>query len=526
MKRYIQANDAIRTPDALRARVSAQASPNPTAPRRVILLATAAALLIAAAAVGAAFARQDNSPDAIPPLTTAPPSAAVQDTTVPPDTTIPTETDTFEGMLPLQLTEVAYPTMTPYPLDYLGANGETLDGFSEAYSAWQQDKQARQNQPEGYDAGLNEAAAALMRQFLTADDKTAGQNRVISPLNLYFALAMLTEATDTTSRAALLDLLRADSVDTLRSRVASLWTANYVDDGESTVRFAASLWLADGLPYRAATLDRLAKHHYAQSYQGVMGSPALDAALHDWLNANTGGLLTEQVSGLSFDPATVLGLATTVYYQSKWDTSFFKGATADRTFHAASGDVTVPFMNQTTMMGTYCRGDGFGATRKGLSQGAMWLILPDEGVTPDDLLARGEIFTLVAQTDLTAWENRQTVQIKLSMPRFDVTADLDLTAGLSALGLGELFSEATADFSPITDDAALADELYLSQAQHAARVKVDEEGCEAAAFTLLVATATGGFISEPISFVLDRPFIFVITSDTGAPLFAGVVEQP
>lgn len=513
MKRYKQANEDIRTPDALRERVLA--GEHRTAPRRAVVLATAAALLLAVTAVGAAFARRGEDITTAPPLdTTAAPAA----------TTTPAETETFQGMLPLQLTEVAYPTMAQYPLEYLGANGETLDGFSEAYSAWRQDKQTRQNQPEGYDAGLDEASAALMKQFLISTDKTAGQNRVISPLNLYLALAMLTEATDTTSRAALLDLLGADSVDTLRQRVASIWTANYVDDGESTARLAASLWLADGLSYRADTLDRLAKHHYAQSYQGVMGSDAMNTALRDWLNANTGGLLTEQVNSLSFDPETVLGLATTIYYQSKWDDKFRAANTADRTFHAASGDITVPFMNQTES-GSYCRGEGFGAIRRGLSQGSMWLILPDEGVTPDDLLARGEIFTLTAQTNLTAWKNRRTVQIKLSMPRFDVAADLDLTAGLSALGLGELFST-DADFSPITDDAALADELYLSQAQHAARVKVDEEGCEAAAYTMLQVKATGGPPPEYIDFILDRPFIFVITSDTGAALFAGVVETP
>lgn len=518
MKRYKQANEDIRLPDALRGRVLAEKKN--TAPRRAIALATAAVLLFTAAAAGAAFARRSED------ITTAPPLDTPAETTAAPaDTATPTETETFEGMLPLQLTEVAYPTMAQYPLQYLGANGETLDGFSEAYSAWREDKLARQNQPAGYDTGLDEASAALMRQFLISTDKTAGQNRVISPLNLYLALAMLTEATDTTSRAALLDLLGADSADTLRERVASIWTANYVDDGESTTRLAASLWLADGLPYRADTLDRLAKHHYAASFRGVMGSDAMNTALRDWLNANTGGLLTEQVSSLSFDPDTVLGLATTIYYQSKWDDEFQTSATADRTFHAAAGDLTVPFMSQREWS-TYLRGEGFGAVRKGLSQGMMWLILPDEGVTTDDLLAGDSLYALIDTIDLNQWPSRTHTYVDIAMPKFDITADLTLNEGLSALGLDELFSDRTADFSPITDDAALADQLYLSQVKHAARVKVDEEGCEAAAYTMLMVTATSARLGEPIDFILDRPFIFVITSDTGATLFAGVVEQP
>lgn len=518
MKRYKQANEDIRTPVALRERVLTEKR----APQRVIVLATAAALLLAAAVLGAALVRREEAPDVAPPPTTT----TASETTAPPaDTTTLPETETFEGMLPLQLTEVAYPTMAQYPLEYLNANGETLDGFSEAYSAWREDKLARQNQPEGYDAGLDEASAALMKQFLTATDATVGRNRIISPLNLYLTLAMLTEVTDTTSRTALLDLLEADSIDTLRERVASIWTANYVDDGESTARLAASLWLADGLPYRADTLDRLAKHHYAASFQGIMGSDAMNNALRDWLNTNTGGLLTEQVNGLSFEPETVLGVATTIYYQSKWDSVFYAANTANRTFHAATGDITVPFMNSTES-GSYCRGEGFGAIRRGLSSGSMWLILPDEEITTDALLAGSDLYALIGTDDLTEWQDRQITRIRLSMPKFDVSANLTLNEGLSALGLGELFSDATADFSPITDDAALADTLCLSQVQHAARVKVDEEGCEAAAYTMLLVTATAGPPPEYIDFILDRPFIFVITSDTGAPLFAGVVEQP
>ena len=39
---------------------------------------------------------------------------------------------------------------------------------------------------------------------------------------------------------------------------------------------------------------------------------------------------------------------------------------------------------------------------------------------------------------------------------------------------------------------------------------------------------TTALIEEPetVDFTLDRPFLFVITGIDGAPLFAGVVNQP
>ena len=55
---------------------------------------------------------------------------------------------------------------------------------------------------------------------------------------------------------------------------------------------------------------------------------------------------------------------------------------------------------------------------------------------------------------------------------------------------------------------------------------VDEEGCIAAAYTVMAAAGAAMPPDETVDFVLDRPFVFVITSDSGLPLFAGMVKKP
>ena len=71
-----------------------------------------------------------------------------------------------------------------------------------------------------------------------------------------------------------------------------------------------------------------------------------------------------------------------------------------------------------------------------------------------------------------------------------------------------------------------ADEVYVSQARHAARVVIDEEGVTAAAYTVMAASGSSMPPDEEIDFVLDRPFLFVLTGTDGVPLFVGVVNQP
>ena len=71
------------------------------------------------------------------------------------------------------------------------------------------------------------------------------------------------------------------------------------------------------------------------------------------------------------------------------------------------------------------------------------------------------------------------------------------------------------------------DGIFLSQAEHAVRVAIDEKGCTAAAYTVMAMSGGG---SQPpdnvIDFVLNRPFLFVITDAAGLPLFTGIVRQP
>ena len=54
---------------------------------------------------------------------------------------------------------------------------------------------------------------------------------------------------------------------------------------------------------------------------------------------------------------------------------------------------------------------------------------------------------------------------------------------------------------------------------------IDEEGCKAASLTVMMYE--GAVAPEDhAEFILDRPFIFEIMSDTGLPLFVGIVNNP
>ena len=217
----------------------------------------------------------------------------------------------------------------------------------------------------------------------------------------------------------------------------------------------------------------------------------------------------------------MLALASTVYWREKWSDEFSVKATKADIFHAPTGDVECDFMYRQLDQNYYWA-DKFGATFKTLKNGdRMWFILPDEGVSVDEVLADGQLTEFLAAEE--KWENSKRVVIYFHLPKFDISSDLDLRGGLTELGITDLFTSGEADFTPLSDDLPFA---YVGEVSHAARVAVDEEGVTAAAYTEMPAPGAAPPPDEEIEFKLDRPFIFAITGHDGLPLFVGVVNQP
>ncbi len=423
---------------------------------------------------------------------------------------------------PFAVKECVYPVMSDYPIyeDYFDSKTGEYDynGYDDTFNEWFDDYCAQIKQAEGFEDSIDPFFEKSLSVFLSGSDT---ENKIYSPLNVYMALSMLAEITDGNSRSQLLSLLDAEDIDSLRTRCKAIWNGNYRNDSSAKSILSSSLWLSNALEYNQNTMDAITDNYYASSFRGTMGSPEYNLALQSWLNEKTEGLLKEQASQIEFNPDTVLALATTIYFKASWHDKFNEANTKQGIFYSPDTEIVCDFMNMTSHR-EYFWGDNFGAVRLSLGNNSkMWLILPDEGYTPADLLSDSTVPELIDSG--SEWKNSKYIDVNISLPKFDVSSQTELNKGLRALGVTDIFDENLSDFSPMSED----DTFILSKAQHDARVMVDEEGCTAAAYTVLMVDATGAIVdSDEIDFILDRPFIFVITSDVDMPLFAGVVNNP
>lgn len=175
---------------------------------------------------------------------------------------------------------------------------------------------------------------------------------------------------------------------------------------------------------------------------------------------------------------------------------------------------------QTQRMAAYVENEWFTSTSLSYQNDSyvMRLILPQPEISIDQVLQA------LSESDENLWKNTILADINLKMPRFILENKMDLTPTLQALGMKKAFSGG-ADFSSMSDVAT-----YISLVQQATRLKVDEDGSEGAAVTVIE-----GYLSdlmrplpeEEVDFFLDRPFLFqILESSTGTVLFMGQVGLP
>lgn len=429
------------------------------------------------------------------------------------DDTVTTPSDKVSNNAML-LAAAAYPEMPVYPDE---TKYSDLNDFELAYDEWSEARMKLRNQPEGYQDGFATFFLNSTQTFLDSSEK---ENVVFSPLSLYMALSMSVEITDGNSRQQILGVLAQSDIETLRSHSKSIWQANYIDDGMAKCILANSLWTNSNVDYNQNTVDALAETYYSSVYSGDPLSDDYNKMLQDWLNAQTDGLLTDYVSDINMNPEMILTLASTVNYSGKWNDKFLPENTAQAVFHAINGDVECDFMNADIDI-SYCWGEHFSSVSLPLeNNGHMKLILPNEGYSPNDLLNDEQTRKLM----LSTWDYKDNkyVTVNMSVPKFDVSSSIELREGLNALGITDIFDAEKSDFTPLTDST---DKIFLSKAEQDTRVMIDEEGCKAASMTVMMYDGAGA-PEDHVEFTLDRPFIFEIMSDTGLPLFVGIVNNP
>ena len=366
---------------------------------------------------------------------------------------------------------------------------------------------------------IGDLGAGLM-QYAAAQD---AENPVLSPLSAYLCLAMLMPGANEDTKAEFEKILGADW-DYVSALAADIAAQLEKTGGSTKLDLANSIWTDDDKAVIEEEWLKTVKAYFGPDiYSADLPSSEALKAINKWVNDKTNGMIPK-LHDDNYDKDTIMVLLNALYMKADWAHKFEGQDTYDREFTKADGStVTVPFMNMFEAYESYIK-----------TEDAEGIMLPyDDGrlafiaLKPDDGDARKYAagFTGAKLKEALAAAKADTF-VTVNMPKFSTGYSVYLTDALKAMGMTDAFDPDLADLSGA--GRGVDGPLYISYVFQRVKVDVDEEGTEAAAVTE-IATAEGCALpaDEPIVLTFDKPFVYaIVDTETGVPLFAGVMENP
>lgn len=349
--------------------------------------------------------------------------------------------------------------------------------------------------------------------LLETEDEKSGCNRVYSPVSVYMAVSMLAECCEDQSLAELLDLLGVSDKDELRKINRELFESLYFNEFEKYCRISNSLWISDSYTCEEDTLKKLADNYFTSSFSRNLASEKDCGEITKWIYQNTSGKFSPVIIP-SVD--SVFKLINTVTFREKWYNKFYQ--TAEDTFHGREGDISCTFMKSTEHAVISENEKYIKYTKEFNDSYFMNFVLPADGITADQLLADSD-----AMSQMFNDTSGSVYNVSACIPKFSSESKFDLIDTLEKSGVSRIFTEADiwALINPLKNNI---DCPYVDEITHEAVIDVNEDGCEASAYTMISTTTESA--PPPYSFNADRPFVYYISDRNGTPVFIGTVNNP
>ena len=348
----------------------------------------------------------------------------------------------------------------------------------------------------------NDFALRLFRQARKEE------NLLLSPLSVTCALGMLNNGAAGLTQQEICQVLGFGDAgaEGINQFCHKMMTESGELDGQTRVDMANNIFLNKDYVLRPHFVE-LAQQYYGATPETRDFSDGLTRdAINQWASDHTEGMIREVLSEDDFKPEAVSYLLNALYFKGAWACPFLAANTADEVF---GGGDKMPVMWMPFGEFEYMDNDTYQALKLPYGNGAyvMTVLLPREGKTISDVLS---------VLDGKNWQFRSRMhQTDLKLPRFETEVSVDLKPVMCELGMPRAFDWQQAEFPDFCNR-----DTYIGLMKQVARIKVDEQGTEAAAVTVIGNETTG--MPPHATFHATRPFLYIISEQsTGAIFFVG-----
>ena len=358
-------------------------------------------------------------------------------------------------------------------------------------------------------------------------------NFAVAPVSVYMALSLAAQCADGNTRSEILSALNVtydQLVNGFSDYYRSLF-AEYKNDGKvkGMIDFSNSVWLDNSAIVKQNCIDTLAEKFHCFSYKAdFMGdNKSANEAVRQFVKDKTKGLIDRDFK-LSED--TLFALINTLYLKDIWNDFGDELSFTNKVYDFLNYNATV---TKTKLLQGYYKsgrvyeGENFKTFFTSTNNGnKIKFILPKNGNSVDDIFTAENLAEINSITNYNAVDedNKIKYYTRCLFPEFTAEYDNDIKTLLQKMGVNDMFSFTTCDFSGLVSVP-----VYCSKVVHATKLKVDKTGMEGAAVTVIEVDAGA---APPIreyeevfeNFEIDRSFGFIITDRYDNTLFSGVVK--
>ena len=366
------------------------------------------------------------------------------------------------------------------------------------------------------DAGAAAAADFGVRLFKTSMEE--GENTLISPLSVLYALAMTANGADGETLTQMEKVLGMD-VDNLNSYMLA-----YLDllpeSQDYKMSLANSIWFKDdpNFAVEQSFLQTNADYYGAGAYKAAFDEGTRND-INNWVKEHTDGMIPEIIDEIPDE--AIMYLVNALAFDAKWADEYEEHQIREGRFTMEDGirqDVDMMHSEEHT----YLEDDmatGFIKYYKDRKY-AFVAMLPNEGVSVSQY-----VDSLTGEHLRELLNNPQDLTVFASIPKFETEYDIEMSEVLQEMGMTDAFDWRVADFSRLGTYNVDGMNICISRVLHKTFISVSERGTRAGAATAVEMVAEGAMeIVEFKEVVLDRPFVYMlIDCETNLPFFIGTM---
>ena len=330
--------------------------------------------------------------------------------------------------------------------------------------------------------------------FSQINNDKSGKNVIISPLSIYQVLSLLSNGAKESTLSEMLSVLGSSSLDELND-------INYKI--LSKISSFSTIDIANAVMTRFKPLENFCS--VADKYLAPMESLESVEQINEWCKEKTHGKIEKIIEQLS--PETIMILLNAVYFKGEWINQFDKYFTKKLPFYNLSkNEIKVDTMLQIDHF-RYFSNKEIQAIELPFQKDFMSaiIILPSEKIEINSFIKNN----LAKKNYLTDIINKlDYAKVHLELPKFEVTFEETLNHVIKKLGMKKIFNSLEADLSGLY----IRKGLFVSQVIHKTYLKINEEGTEAAAVTLVEVDEAMMAGEEEIihEMKVNRPFLFLL----------------